>query len=273
VVAGAAAVLAGARPKAGALHLMSFLVGSARGPDDPASAWTGTLDLQAAVQQEIVVEPVALSFPPISRESVSFEQTIQVRNVSTRRVFVPISASSKDEGVEVTAISGALRLRPGRSGEVVLRAEAARVTDDVRTASGELVLHVGGSPGVRLPWVLAIPDAEVDLLSSVSLRETGDRVSDATPAVVSVVVGAIETGGDPQVRPVDVLDVQLWRGNRFLGVLARRRELLPGRYAFGLTGRGTRGEPLRRGRYVVRLVARPADGTRRQVESLDYAVP
>jgi hypothetical protein len=71
---------------------------------------------------------------------------------------------------------------------------------------------------------------------------------------------------------VDVLDVQLWRGNAFIGVLSTRRELLPGRYAFGLTGRGPVGEPLRRGRYVVRIVARPDDGTRRQVESLDYLV-
>jgi hypothetical protein len=55
-------------------------------------------------------------------------------------------------------------------------------------------------------------------------------------------------------------------------VLARRRELLPGRYTFGLTGRGPRGEPLARGAYVVRLVVLPQDGTRRQVESVDYRV-
>jgi hypothetical protein len=66
--------------------------------------------------------------------------------------------------------------------------------------------------------------------------------------------------------------VQLWRGGQFRGVLSTRRELLPGRYAFGLTGRGPRGERLPRGSYVVRLVARPEDGTRRQVESVDYPV-
>jgi subtilisin family serine protease len=273
VTAGAAAVLAAARPRAGALDLKSLLVGSARGPDDPGAAWTGTLDLEAALRQEIVVEPAVLSFPPVSKGAVSFEQTIRVRNVSTRRLFVPLSASSKDEDVEVAPVGGALRLRPGRSGEVVLRADVGRLSEDTRTASGELVLHVAGSGGVRLPWVLAVPDADADLVSQVSLSDTGDRVSDATPAVVSFVVGAIEAaGGDPQVRSVDVLDVQLWRESRFLGVLSQRRELLPGRYAFGLTGRGPRGEPLPRGRYLVRLVARPEDGTRRQVEQLDYVV-
>ena len=76
----------------------------------------------------------------------------------------------------------------------------------------------------------------------------------------------------PQVRAVDELDVQLWRGDTLIGVLARRRELLPGRYTFGLTGRGPEGERLRRGRYLIRVVARPGDGTRRQVESIEYVV-
>jgi subtilisin family serine protease len=272
VAAGAAAVLAAGRPGASAQELLSLLVGSAGRLGDPASPWTGTLDLQASLQQELVAEPAVLSFSPVvSRGSVSFERTISIRNLSTRRLSVSIGASSRSEGVEVTPISEALRLRPGKSGDVVLRVDVSRVPADVRVASGEVVLRVDG-PDVRLPWVLALPDASADLLSRVSLRETGDRVSDATPAVVSFVVGAVEAGGEPEVRPVAVLDVQLWRGSSFIGVLSTRRELLPGRYAFGLTGRGPVGEPLRRGRYVVRIVARPDDGTRRQVESLDYLV-
>jgi hypothetical protein len=37
-------------------------------------------------------------------------------------------------------------------------------------------------------------------------------------------------------------------------------DLLPGRYAFGLTGRGPAGKPLAPGRYVVRLRAHPPAG-------------
>ena len=62
------------------------------------------------------------------------------------------------------------------------------------------------------------------------------------------------------------------RERRTLGVLARRRELLPGRYTFGLTGRGADGGRLRRGAYVIRVVARSDDGTRRTVESVRYDV-
>jgi len=124
---------------------------------------------------------------------------------------------------------------------------------------------------VRVPWAVVVPRV-VDLLSRVSLRTTGGRVTDATPAVLSLLAGAVIAKPDPQVRPVDVLEVQLWRGAELLGVLARRREVLPGRYTFGLTGRGPEGERLRRGNYLVRVVARPGDGTRRQVVSIPYSV-
>jgi hypothetical protein len=42
-----------------------------------------------------------------------------------------------------------------------------------------------------------------------------------------------------------------------LGTLARLRNLLPGRYAFGLTGRSPAGNPLGRGRYRLRVNADP----------------
>ena len=51
---------------------------------------------------------------------------------------------------------------------------------------------------------------------------------------------------------VDSMDRQL--GN----TLVRLRDLLPGRYAFGLTGRSPAGNPLGRGRYMIRVVAVPS---------------
>ena len=111
-----------------------------------------------------------------------------------------------------------------------------------------------------MPWAVAVPQ-NVDLISRVSLEGTGDRVSDATPSVLALVAGAVTVTPDPQVRAVELL-----------GVLARRRELLPGRYTFGLTGRGSNGERLRRGTYAIRIVALPGDGTRRQSETVEYRV-
>lgn len=273
VAAGAAAVLAEARPRAGAAGLLGLLVGSARGGEAEAGVGptAGLLDLQAAVQQEIAVEPATVSFGSVSGESIALEQTVRLRNLSTRRVVITIEASSAVEGVEVAPLTDRLLLRAGDTAELVVGA-GLEGEPGTRAATGELRVRVRGSRDVRLPWAVAVPDADIDLLSDVLLRTTGDRISDATPAVVSFVAGAIVGGSGPEVRPVDVLEVQLWRGAELRGVLSRRRELLPGRYAFGLTGRGPRGERLRRGGYTVRLVARPGDGTRRQTASVDYVV-
>ena len=75
---------------------------------------------------------------------------------------------------------------------------------------------------------------------------------------------------DPEVRAVDLLEIELWRGGTRIGLLARRRELLPGRYTFGLTGRGPTGARLRRGTYTVRVIAHPDDGTRKQFATVQF---
>jgi hypothetical protein len=50
----------------------------------------------------------------------------------------------------------------------------------------------------------------------------------------------------------------LWRhyGGE-VGTLARLRDVLPGRYTFGITGRGPDGQLLQPGGYVLRIIAYP----------------
>ena len=74
-----------------------------------------------------------------------------------------------------------------------------------------------------------------------------------------------------QLRPVARLEVELWRGGKRLGVLARLRDVLPGRYAFGLTGRGTGGGTLARGAYRLHVVALPPDGPA-EVEVIGFRI-
>jgi hypothetical protein len=268
VTAGAAAVLAGARPNATAVDLAGLLVGSARDVDNSTG---GMLDLETAVLQEVVATPAVVSFAASARPAAQ-ERTVRLHNLSTRTVGVTLEPSTGGRGVTVTAVTDRFELRSGGTAEVVLHADVPSSLDAPGAALGTIAVQVEGSPLFRIPWVLATPDREADLISQVELHATGGRVSDVTPAVVSFVAGTIEEGADPEVRPVDVLLVQLWRGRRLLGVLSTRREVLPGRYTFGLTGRGPGGELLRRGRYLIKLVARPEDGTRRQVESVEYVV-
>ena len=74
--------------------------------------------------------------------------------------------------------------------------------------------------------------------------------------------------------PVLRLDVELWteQGKR-LGLLARLRDLLPGRYAFGLTGRGHRRNRARQpARYRLRVFAWPTGGGTPSVRSIRFRI-
>jgi hypothetical protein len=48
--------------------------------------------------------------------------------------------------------------------------------------------------------------------------------------------------------------------------------VLPRRYAFGITGRGPSGKPLRNGPYRLRLVAWPAAGGKAVVQTVPFSV-
>ena len=273
VTAGAAAVLAEGHPRAGATELAGLLVGSAKPLEsDSTAAGAGLLDLRSAVQQEIVAEPSAISLGTRRRTAPEIERTFVVRNVSARPLSVSIEAKDTPVGVSLTVAPSHLRLPVGASEQIVLRADTSSLPKDATAATGTLTLQVGGSTTVRLPWGLAIPSPNVRLISKVTLKTNGGRVSDATPDVLGLVAGAVIPAPEPQVRPVDLLALQLWRGRKLLGVLATRQELLPGRYTFGLTGRGPDGARLRRGSYTVRIVVRPGDGTPTQAVTVPYAV-
>jgi len=57
---------------------------------------------------------------------------------------------------------------------------------------------------------------------------------------------------------VSRLDILLYTaGGRFVGVMARLRDLLPGAYSFGITGRGPNSIVLAPGDYELRLAAWP----------------
>jgi subtilisin family serine protease len=269
-VAGAAAVLAQGRPDLRARDLKGILVGSAATAGDGRQI--GRLDLNGAVVREVVAEPSTVTFGSIGRGRPTLERTLTIRNVSTRDLVVRIDTGRVQAGVEVTASRRGLRVRPGAGEDVTLRADTTNLAEDAGSALGAIELHVEGSPTVRVPWSIAAPDPAADLLSHASLKTTGGPISDATPAVLSLVVGGVSSGAMPEVRPVDELELELERNGKLLGVLAKRRELLPGHYTFGLTGRGPSGGRLRRGAYELRIVARPTDGTRRQVESVAYVI-
>jgi hypothetical protein len=130
-------------------------------------------------------------------------------------------------------------------------------------AGGVLVVTVDGAQPVRVPWAIARREADAaPLVGDVQLSLYEFSPSDQAPAVVAFRAGRVDRALDGEmIEPVGLLELELWTAaGRRLGVLARLRDVLPGRYAYGLTGRGPHGKLLPAGDYVLRLRAHPVDG-------------
>ena len=83
------------------------------------------------------------------------------------------------------------------------------------------------------------------VVTRVALSARSFAASDRSPAVLSLVAGRVDGSAErPQLLPLARLEIELYRGKRRVGTLVRLRDVLPGRYAFGLTGRGPRGARL-----------------------------
>ena len=265
IVAGSAALVAEARPNLSAGDLRSVLVGTAAevaGSDGPSeAAGSGRLDVGAAATAQIAVEPTTLALGRASAPGWRAVRSLTVKNVASRALDVSF-ASVADAGatvVDFAAQPARFHLEPGATADVALVATASRLGDT--TARGVLLVQAPGAPTMRVPWALGVRAAHPGLVGDVRLSTSEFAPSDAAPAVLAFRAGTISaTDAATSVEPVGVLDLELWTaGGKRLGVLARLRDLLPGRYAFGLTGRGPDGEELAAGRYVIRLRARPAD--------------
>lgn len=262
VAAGAAALLAQARPALDSAALKSLLVTTARPAGDPVTAaGAGALDLGAAAAAELAAQPAALALGVWAGKGWHVERTLTLRNVSSRwlRVsLVPRPQGGESELLSLRLDPDVVVLRPGAAKQVTLTAGlAAQPVGDV--ASGTIELRYGGAQPLRVPWAVGELPRAGSLIAGASLSSASLKPSDAAPVRLDVDAGAVaETAAGVQVEPVSRLDVDLYRADGTgLGLLARVRDLLPGRYTFGLTGRDPKGAVLAPGSYRLRLVAWP----------------
>ena len=277
VVAGAAAVLAQERPNVRARSLKGLLVGFARrGHDSVTDRGSGTLDLGAAAAAELAAKPTALALGAWTGKGWKATQTVTLRNVTTRRLRV--SLSPRPEGGESEVLS--VRIEPDR---VVLRQGAeqkVKVTVALSAAptgdavAGAIEARPDGGRRLRIPWAIDPRPDHGGLLGKVALSARRFSPSVTAPARLTVEAGAVVRGsGGVELRPVGRLDVQLWRADGTgLGLLARVRDLLPGRYTFGLTGRDPEGRTLPAGSYRLRLVAWPTVPGKPSVRTASFTV-
>ncbi len=262
-VAGAAALLAQIRPALDGAALASLLAGYADPSGPPTQTGGGRLDLGASAVGEVAAAPTTLAFGAWTGPHWRSTQAITVRNVSTRRLQLSLSvaAGGDSEALHFTVVPDQLALLPGHSADVRVTVSAT-VPPRSGLVSGAVRIAAAGSETLRVPWAIAFRRGTPDLVARASLNRSSFAPSDTNPAVLSVQAGALVRSGDAvEVAPVSRLDVLLYRANgSFVGLLARLRDLLPGSYSFGITGRGPSSVKLPAGRYELRLVAWPALG-------------
>jgi subtilisin family serine protease len=248
-VAGAAALLAQARPGLSALDLASLLSGSAR----PAG---GSVDPGAAAVGEVAASATRLSFGPWTGPRWHHTARLDVNDVSTRPLAVTLMSSSRLVSVQPARVL----LRPGQSFTVRVTARA-RSRPAVSLVSGSLAVTPAGGQTLLIPWVVVFRPYKGSLVGPVRISPKAFSPSDSSPARLRVVAGRLTGATRIEIQPVARLDVLLYSSSGgFLGVLAHARDLLPGTYEFSLTGRGPTGEPLRPGGYEIRLNAWPELG-------------
>jgi len=255
-VAGAAALLAQARPSLGADALASLLVGSADAlPADAVTAQgAGVVDVGAAAASEVAASPSTLAFGSSTGPGWRVRAAFTLTNLSTRALRMSLAIDTQAQGaaaVDFSLSPSHVLLPPGQTALVHVGAVTASPAVGSQPAGGAVVVDVDGGGTVRIPWAIAFAPPPSSLIRGVTLRRSGPRTG-----VVVLDAGSVANG----IRPVKRLDVVLVRDGKPIGMLARMRDLLPGRYRIGLTGFGPAGRPLSAGAYVVELLAYPVDG-------------
>ena len=259
VTAGAAALLAQTRPSLGADALAGLLVGTAREvPHDPVIAQgAGEIDVGAAAAGELAASPPTLALGMSTFAGREIRTGFTLTNLSTRTVRATLAIRTQHEGaatVDFTVRPRRVALAPGHSVVVTVDALTASPAIGSGAADGAVVADVDGGGSVRVPWVLAFAPRPLDPIVSASLVQRSLRLTVDAGRVTTV-------AGRRQIQALARLDIGLSTpAGRSLGLLARIRDVLPGRYTFQLTGRSPGGAALPPGQYVAAVVAYPADG-------------
>ncbi len=253
-VAGAAAVLAQARPGLGPNGLKSLLIGTAASLayGSFGAQGAGLVDLAAAASAGVAAEPATLS---LNRASPS--EVVTLRNVSG----LPQTVRLSSPGAAVSVRPQELTVRAGGSRRVVVSGTGTTF------AEGDVLLAIDGGPTLRLPWAASFGTPSADLISRVHLSSSILNADAPAPALLTLRLGRVAESargsGRLEVTPVARFDVGLVDPDgQSLGLLTRVRDALPGTYAFAVTGRAPSGARLTPGSYALRLLAFPTDGGR-----------
>ena len=262
IAAGAAALLAQARPDLDATALKAALVqGGVRAPGVDRGA-PGIVDVAAAAATELVADPSTLALGSAFANGVQVGAALTLRNVSRRWLDISLDQAAAGSGADVTLTETHVVIAPGTEAVVGVIATVPTLPAFPGQLTGAIRVVPQFAKAFRVPWAIAVPVRDWPLLTGARLSQTTFVPSDVNPSVLDVSAGRVDgTIEQPQLLPLTTLGIELLRGDgRPLGTLVTLRDVLPGRYRFGITGRDAKGRLLRPGSYEVRVVATPVGG-------------
>ena len=276
VVAGAAALLTQARPDLSELELRSILATSARSLRrySLTAQGTGELNLTAAAQASLAVDTQSLVFPLLRGRRKQATLELGLRNLTANKLVVAVSASCEGKPDWVR-----IRVWPGRSLVAAHGRKAVKLRVDLvgkdrgSSAQGTVTLLLSGGQVLRVPWSVRYSSGKGNLISAASLSSHSFSASDSAVEVLTLGVGRVSGTWERRIEPALKVEVGLWNADgQNLGVLARMRDALPGRYVFGLTGRNPAGATLAPGDYKLRIAVFPSGGGKASVRSLRFTI-
>jgi hypothetical protein len=214
------------------------------------------VDAGAAAVGEVTASATSLTFGPWKGSRWHQTTTVVLHNVSSRRLALTISPSSR----LVSVTPGSLKVAAGGHATLKITAKA-RTRPSLPVVTGSVAVRPRGGQALRLPWVIVFRPYTGTLVGPARITPQSFAPSDSKPAVLQVLAGRITGEKVFEVQPVARLDVLLYSASgTYLGLLTRAYDLLPGTYSFGVTGRGPTGDPLPPGAYQIRLNAWPVLG-------------
>lgn len=276
VVAGAAALLTQARPGLSESELSSVLGASASrlGGYSLTLQGLGALDLAAAAQAPVAVESQSLTFPLLRGARKQATLQFGLRNLGTSEIVVAVSVSREGspDWVRVRAWPARLLIRGGKRRSIKLRVDLVGENRG-SSAQGTVTLLLGNGQVLHVPWSVRFAAGPSDLISTASLSRRTVSASDSAAEVLTLGLGRVSGTWQRRIEPAAKVEVALWNGaGRYLGVLARMRDVLPGHYVFGLTGRSPAGATLAPGDYRLRISAFPSGGGKVSIRSLRFTI-
>jgi hypothetical protein len=273
VVAGAAALLAQARPDLDAAGLRSALVSSTTPVSSGTGVSFGLVDPEAAAARELLAEAPTLGLGVAFSPGAVLGKGFTLRNTSRRLVLAEIAVAGGSGGATSSVYPTRVALRPRQSAQIGVSVQIATLPAAPSAAAGEIVVRSREGEELRVPWVVAVPVRDRPLLLRAAVSPRAFRPSDTSPAVLTFTAGRVDGGAErPSLLPLSRVEVKLLRGGRVLGSLIRLRDVLPGRYALGITGRGPKGARLGPGDYELRIIARPVTGDTQQTITVPFAI-